>query len=114
MKPVDEALDMLVPRFSHLPGFKYRKMFGGASLYSDGLVFCLITNEGIPHFRIADSNIQDYIDAGQEAFSPKMKNAKGVMPYYTIPEEVIEDQLKLEEWAEKAIRAAREAKSGKK
>lgn len=114
MNPVEIQLQVFTERLGHLEGFRSRKMFGGASLYSEEVVFCMITKAGIPHFRIGDNNLQDYLDAGQKPFSPgdgkgKMKKG-GKMPYYTIPEEVMADQIKLEAWAAKAITASKKAK----
>jgi TfoX/Sxy family transcriptional regulator of competence genes len=85
-------------------------MFGGASLYSQEVVFCMITREGRPHFRIGPSNLDDFIAAGQVPFKPGGKYGDGEMPYYTIPQYVMDDQILLEEWAANAIVAAKAAK----
>lgn len=114
MNPVEIQIEEMTQRLGHLSGFRSKKMFGGASLYSDEVVFCMITRSGVPHLRVGPSNIQDYERAKQRAFVPGGKHGDMSMPYYTIPESVMEDQIQLEVWAGKAIVAAKEAKRGKK
>ena len=110
MNPVELQIEELSERLGHMPGFRHKKMFGGASLYSDDVVFCMITRNGIPHFRIGPSNLSDFEKAGQKAFAPGGKHGDKTMPYYTIPSDVMDDQLQLEKWASKAVKAAKEAK----
>lgn len=110
MSEVQIQIDLMTERLGHMEGFRVKKMFGGASLYSKEVVFCMITSAGIPHFRVGPGNIEDYKNAGQSAFAPMMKKGRGQMPYYTIPKEVMSDQNQLEEWAGKAVMAAQLAK----
>ena len=110
MSPVELQIEELSGRLGHMPGFRFKKMFGGASLYSDEVVFCMITRNGTPHFRIGPSNLPDYEKAGQKPFAPGGKHGDKAMPYYTIPANVMEDQVELEKWASKAVVAAKEAK----
>lgn len=110
MNPVELQIEELTDRLGHMPGFRHKKMFGGASLYSDEVVFCMITRNGTPHFRIGPSNIVDFENAKQKPFAPGGKHGDQTMPYYTIPADVMDDQVQLEHWAAKAVTAAKEAK----
>ena len=108
---VDQVIEQVQGHLGHLPGFRFKKMFGGASIYSDDVVFCMITREGVPHFRIGPGNLQDFKDEDQVPFAPKTKSKKlQPMPYYTVPSELWEDQRKLEVWVGKAISEAKAAK----
>ena len=110
---VDEQIQRVTASLSHLDGFRIKKMFGGASVYSEEVVFCMITRDGIPHFRIGEENIEEYKVAGMKPFAPKGRQSKMIMPYYTVPEGLWEDQEKLEQWVEKALVEAKSAKKKK-
>ena len=83
-----------------------RSMFGGYGIFESGDMFALITSEERLYFKVGDSNRAEYETSGSEQF--------GRMPYYEIPEEVVENADVLAEWAAKSIEIAHAAKSKKK
>ena len=72
-----------------------RSMFGGHGIFEDGDMFALISRDERLHFKVDYSNRTDYESAGSERFGP--------MPYYEVPEEVLEDADMLAEWTATSI-----------
>ncbi len=85
-----------------------RRMFGGAGLYRDGMMFALIADD-VLYFRVDDTNRADYEAANRGPFRP-YRDRKTVLPYYEVPVEVVEDRAELAAWAEKACAAALRAR----
>lgn len=87
-----------------------RKMFGGVGIYIDGIFCALISSSNTFYLRVGPNNIADYISAEMQKF-PGGKGAG--MPYYEVPEDVLEDTSTLDEWAARAKEAALAAKKKK-
>lgn len=85
-----------------------RKMFGGVGIFSaeSGNIFALITSQDVLHFKVDDTNRADYEAAGSEQF---MK-----MPYFTLPEGVLDDESELGEWVRKSAEIAARAPKKKR
>ncbi len=81
----------------------HRKMFAGVGVYIDSVFCAIISSSNTFYLRVGQSNIEDY----RQADMPKFPGDKGAgMPYYEVPEDVLEDQSLLSEWAAKARDAA--------
>lgn len=88
-----------------------RKMFGGYGFYKDGIFFALIAND-ILYFKVDDDNRADYESYNSRPFSYEGKNKKMVvMSYWEAPVEILEDYVQLVSWVNKAVQAARRAKT---
>ena len=83
-----------------------RSMFGGVGIYSEGIIFALILSDGRLQFKVDETNRSDYEGAGM----PRFEN----MPYYQVPDEVLDDPETLRLWIERAFDVARRSKKGKK
>jgi DNA transformation protein len=102
-------------RLARVLPIEWRSMFGGIGIYSEGMFFALISSQGPLYFRVDDSNRPDFEKAGSEPFQPysRVKSRAGervTMPYYLVPEKVLEKPATLRRWAEKALEAARAAR----
>ena len=88
----------ILEQLSEIPDVTHKKMFGGAGFFKDGKMFgALMGGESTFRLKVDDSNRERYEQAGMSDWShPK---SRGRMPYYTVPEEIIADPLKLSEWA---------------
>lgn len=84
-----------------------RKMFGGVGVYIDGIFCAIISSSNTFYLRVGPNNIEDYKQAGMQKF-PGGKGAG--MPYYEVPEDVVEDSSTLDEWAHRAKEEALAAK----
>ena len=91
-----------------------KKMFGGAGLYSEGVMFGLIADD-VLYLKVDDSNRADYAAEGMGPFRPFGEKKSQVMSYYEVPLEVLESEEALRRWAAKALEAAqRKALAGGK
>ena len=90
-----------------------RRMFGGFGIFLDGVMFGLIGFDTL-YFKADDGNRADFEAAGMEPFSYQGRDRPISMSYWRVPDEVLEDVEQLSQWAEKALAAARRAKSAKK
>jgi len=106
----DEFIEYVVDQLAGWGEVSARKMFGGAGLYCDGVMFGLIADD-IAYLKVDDSNREDFIKAGSSAFNPYPEKVKSaVMSYYEIPADILEDAEHLGKWAERALIVARKRK----
>ncbi len=97
LKYVMDQLDSMGPITS-------KNMFGGAGIYHDNIFFALIANDTL-YFKVDDSNRPDYEAAAMVPFKPRV-NKPYTMQYYQVPIDVLEDEERLKEWANKALEVA--------
>jgi len=103
----DEFIDYVIDQFAAWADVSVRKMFGGAGLYYDGVMFGLIADD-IAYLKVDDSNRQDFERAGSCPFNPyPEKGNKIIMSYYEIPVDILEDRDQLVAWAERSLEIAR-------
>jgi DNA transformation protein len=103
----DEFLSYVVDQLSAWAEVSVRKMFGGAGLYREGVMFGLVADD-VAYLKVDDSNRDAFVKAGSSPFMPfPEKNKSMVMPYYEIPADVLEDPDELARWAERSWVVAR-------
>ncbi len=92
--------------FVELEGVSARRMFGGAGLYREGVMFALLA-EGAIYLRADEAFAADLEAEGSEGrFEAEMKTRVVHLPYWRIPEAALDDP---EEAAALARRAAQVA-----
>jgi DNA transformation protein len=79
-----------------------RKMFGGYGVFEAGTMFALVDSQGGVFFKVDDTNVERYEEAGS--------TKHGRMPYYRVPDAVLDDEPALQEWAQSSIMVSRNAK----
>lgn len=82
-----------------------RAMMGGHILYSEGRVFAIAENDEL-WFKGSDELEEWYIFRGSRKFSYMKEGKEQGMNYFLVPEEVIEDREKLNEWLDVALSVA--------
>ncbi len=106
----DEFIDYVVDQLAAWVDVSVRKMFGGAGLYCDGLMFGLIADD-VAYLKVDDSNREDFVKAGSSPFNPYPDKVKTtVMSYYEVPADILENQDLLGKWAERSLGVARKKK----
>lgn len=106
----DEFVDYFIDQLAGWGEVSARRMFGGAGVYCDGVMFGLIADD-VAYLKVDDSNREDFVKAGSSAFNPyPEKTETYVMSYYEIPADVLEDAELLGKWAERALAVARTKK----
>lgn len=85
----------------HIEGVTARRMFGGYGLYLDGRIFGIITSDADLYFKVDETNRATYEKVGSSPFiydGWKSGKKKVTMPYWLVPEEIMEDRDKIERW----------------
>jgi len=85
----------LVNKLSAIGGISSKRMFGGHGIFHEGKMFALVDSKGQCFLKVDDSNKTD--------FEEKDSFQHSRMPYFSIPDEVMNDQDKLIAWAKKSI-----------
>ena len=106
--PADEAFcQRLVERLGEeaIPGLGYRSMFGGFGLFASSGMFGIVS-KGALYLKADDVNRDRFVQAGSRQHRP--------MPYWEVPQRVLESTRSLRTWAIAAAEAAARAGSAKK
>ena len=99
--------DFIRDLFSSFRPVVVRRMFGGAGLYADGVMFALLSSGGTLYLKVDESNEADFVRENLPPFAPMMKSGQhAVMPYRQMPDRLYDDPDELAQWAAKALRAA--------
>ncbi|MBL8564399.1 MAG: TfoX/Sxy family protein [Hyphomicrobiaceae bacterium] len=89
-----------------------RRMFGGAGLYADGIMFALVANDIL--YLKADAETEPrFRDAGMIPFTYTGRGKAVVMSYWRAPEHLYDEPDEMVEWARAAMAAARRAQAKK-
>jgi DNA transformation protein len=100
--PATEIVEQFAGRIMPLGEITYKKMFGGYGVFESGTMFALVTKEGGVYLKSGDTNLTRFEQAGA--------TKHGRMPYYQIPDQVLEDDSQLMEWTQEAIEVSKDAK----
>ncbi len=87
-----------------------RRMFSGAGIFADGLMFGLVVREVI-YLKADDSTAADFEREGCAPFTYTRGKKSGrpsehALPYWRLPERLYDDPEELAAWAAKAFAAA--------
>ncbi len=98
-------LDLLSP----VGPVSIRRMFGGAGIFADGLMFALIADDTL-YFKVDAENQPRFEAEGMSAFGYETKGGRrGIMSYWTWPDGLFDDPEELHVWAREAMAAAQRA-----
>lgn len=87
-----------------------RAMFGGAGVYSDGVMFALIADDEL-YFKADETTVPDFEAEGCGPFTYESKGKPIRMSYWKCPERLFEDPDEMADWARRAIAIAAKGKS---
>ena len=91
-----------------------RRMFGGAGIYREGLMFALVF-DGAIFLKVDEASIPDFEREGSRPFvytrakSPG-KVGRASLSYWRLPERLYDDPEELAVWAERALAIAQRKK----
>ena len=86
-----------------------RRMFGGAGVWCDGVMFGLVAGDTL-YFKADDGNLAAYEAEGMEPFSYQAKGRTvQIGAYRRVPERLLDEPEEMVEWARAALAAARRA-----
>ena len=104
-----EFLDHLRDMLTGFGPVAVRRMFGGAGLFRDGLMFALVADD-VLYVKADGTSRAAFEAAGSEPFTYQRQGRDAVaMSYWRAPEEDMDDAEALAAWAAKGWEAARRA-----
>lgn len=112
MTASDGFIELLKDSLSGLGPVSVRRMFGGAGVYADGVMFGLVADDTF--YLKADDETKSGFEA--EGLAPFVYEGSGgtvTMSYWRIPERVLDDPDEMVGWARAAIGVARRAAAAK-
>ena len=102
----DFVLDLLAP-LDPMP----RRMFSGVGLFHSGAMFALLVRDTM-YLRVDDTTRERFERAGSAPFSyQRAEREVSLSAYYAVPEDLLDRQDELLQWARDAIATARRAAS---
>ncbi len=82
-----------------------RRMFGGHGLFRAGTMFALVQRDAL-FLRTDDGNSGDFTAAGMAPFRYQRTGRTVALGYHEVPADVLDEQERLAQWAQKAYEAA--------
>lgn len=102
----DFILDLLAP-LEPMP----RRMFSGVGLFHSGAMFALLVRDTM-YLRVDETTRERFEQAGSAPFSyQRAEREVSLSAYYAVPEDLLDRQDELLQWARDAIATARRAAS---
>jgi len=105
-------LQSLGDLFGDMDNITSKRMFGGYGVYKDGHIFAIITSDGELYFKVDEELKKKFKKHGSKPFVYTGHKNRGPveMPYWTLPEEIMEDREELTEWVETSTEVSRSSK----
>lgn len=101
-----EFLEFITEQMAGFGPIAVRRMFGGAGVFRDGLMFALIADE-VLYLKADETTETDFKAEGVGPFTYQTKrNPRTVMSYWRAPERCLDDPDEMTEWCRKAFAVA--------
>lgn len=91
--------ELLTEKLKPITGISTKKMFGGHGIFHEGKMFGIVDSKGNSFFKVNAANKPDYEKNGAVQHSR--------MPYFSIPNQIFNNQEDLITWAKKSIEASK-------
>ena len=98
--------------FSAFGPVSIRRMFGGAGVFAEEIMFALIS-DGDLYFKADEETIPAFHAEGAGPFVYGARGRRVVMSYWRLPDRLLDDPEELAQWARAALRTARRAAASK-
>ncbi len=101
-------LELLRELFAPVGHITIKRMFSGASVYADGVIFALVEDDVL--YLKADATTKARFEVeGLGPFTYEGKTRPVAMSYWRAPERLYDDPDEMAEWARQALTVARQA-----
>jgi DNA transformation protein len=105
--------DHLSDLFAPLHGVMFRKMFGGLGIFKEGLMFALVADD-VLYLKAGDTTSPAFVAEGSGQFIYSgMPGKVATMPYWQIPERLLDEPAEFAVWARSAFAVAERAQKQK-
>ncbi len=103
----DDQIAFALELLADLGPVTTRKMFGGVGFYSDGTIFAILMSDGALHLKGAGAMPDRFEAAGWARWTYQRDGAEKptAMPYWRVPEDVLEDPETACDWARSVLAA---------
>jgi DNA transformation protein len=112
MSASDSFADFIEDLLGGLGAITVRRMFGGAGVFCDGLMFAIVADDAL-FLKADDGNRAVYEAEGLEPLTYEAKGRTIVLPYWQVPERLFDEPDEMLAWARDAVAAARRAAAKK-
>jgi DNA transformation protein len=107
-------IDFIRDLFAQFRLVTVKRMFSGAGLYCDGVMFGLVVR-GTIYLKADETSITDFESEGSGPFTYTRGKASGrrtehALPYWRLPDRLYDDPDELAVWAERALAIAQRKK----
>lgn len=104
----DEQIAFVHDLFAGLGPITTRKMFGGLGIYHDGTIFGIVMSDGTLKLKGEGDMPAAYKADGWQPWTYTRKDgAASSMPYWTMPDRLLDDPEAATGWAERALNRLR-------
>ena len=105
-------LDHLKDALRGLGPVAVRRMFGGAGIYADGVMFALVADDTL-YLKADETTKQAFEAEGLAPFGYQGGGRTITLPYWRAPERLFDDPDEMTDWARAALDVARRAAAKK-
>ncbi len=105
MSASSQFLEMVQEALAPLGQVSVRRMFGGAGIYCNGVMFGL-TDDDTLYLKADDTTKSTYEDEGCGPFVYEGKTRPVAMSYWRVPERLYDEPDEFVEWARRALAVA--------
>lgn len=99
----EEYLKYIQDQLSEFGEIDIKRMFGGIGIFKEGLMFAKIGGDTF-RLKVDETNQKQFEERGMKPFHSEKKK-KG-MPYWEVPQEILEDRIELTKWANQSYEIA--------
>ena len=108
MSVSDGFLALLQDQLSDLGTVTARRMFSGAGVYIDGVIFALVIDD-VLYLKTDEESRAAFEAEGLEPFSFVKQSRRISTSYWRAPELLLDDRTELQRWAARALQAAKKS-----
>jgi DNA transformation protein len=84
----------------------FKRMFGGAGIYADGIMFALISDDTL-YLKADDTTKGDFESEGLAAFTYQSRGRVIALTYWRAPERLLDEPDEMRTWALRALSVAK-------
>lgn len=108
----DASIEHVCDLLAFLPDLRFRKMFGGAGLYSGERMFAFIADHQL-YIKTDAENRSRFEAAGSRPFAFETKGRVTTTSYWRLPTDAEDDPAEVEAWVRLGLAAADRAREPK-
>nr|WP_314435391.1 TfoX/Sxy family protein [uncultured Brevundimonas sp.] len=106
--------DWVREHFDALGRLDIKRLFGGAGVYSDGLMFALL-DDGVVWLKADDALSEAFVASGSRLFTYPAKDGRMLsLGYWSLPETALDDPDEAVIWARRSLDVALRKAAAKK